>query len=84
MIKTLMPNALDADDYITLKQGDGGRATRALIQGAFLQAFATVPPQLAGVIGLSAMDDGGAVRILRHGAVLEAELRACLGETPLG
>jgi tRNA A37 threonylcarbamoyladenosine synthetase subunit TsaC/SUA5/YrdC len=50
-------------------------------------------PELVGVLdggsggstaSTVATIDGGAVRILRHGAVLEAELRACLGETPLG
>jgi len=62
MIKELPP-LVGKDDRITLKHGAGGRAMRGLIEGAFLKAFATDPPQLAGVIGLSAMDDGGAVRI---------------------
>jgi hydrogenase expression/formation protein HypE len=55
--------AVDRDARITLKHGAGGRAMRGLIQEAFLDAFVTDPPQLAGVIGLAAMDDGGAVRI---------------------
>ena len=55
--------AFAKDDRITLKHGAGGRAMRGLIETAFLHAFATDPPQLAGVHGLAAMDDGGAVRI---------------------
>ena len=54
--------AVDRGARITLKHGAGGRAMRGLIEEAFLGAFATDPPQLAGVIGLAAMDDGGAVR----------------------
>jgi hydrogenase expression/formation protein HypE len=52
-----------AEERITLKHGAGGRAMRRLIQDAFLRAFATDPEEPAGVIGLSAMDDGAAVRI---------------------
>jgi hydrogenase expression/formation protein HypE len=51
------------DDRIMLKHGAGGRAMRRLIEEAFLRAFATEPERPAGVIGLSAMDDGAAVRI---------------------
>jgi len=36
---------------------------RRLIEDSFLRAFATEPEAPAGVLGLSAMDDGGAVRI---------------------
>jgi hydrogenase expression/formation protein HypE len=51
------------DERIMLKHGAGGRAMRRLIQEAFLDAFQTEPPLVAGVIGLSALDDGAAVRI---------------------
>jgi hydrogenase expression/formation protein HypE len=52
-----------ADDRILLKHGAGGRAMRRLIEEAFLHAFETVPAVRAGVLGVAAMDDGGAVRI---------------------
>ena len=52
-----------ADDRITLKHGAGGRAMRRLIAESFLAAFHTDPEEPAGRIGLSAMDDGAAVRI---------------------
>jgi hydrogenase expression/formation protein HypE len=45
---------------ITLKQGGGGRAMRALIERLFVRDFATLP--FDGV-GIAAMDDGAAVRI---------------------
>ena len=51
------------DSQILLKHGAGGRAMRRLIEEAFLQAFATEPELKPGVIGVSEMDDGGAVRI---------------------
>lgn len=51
------------DDRILLKHGAGGRAMRRLITETFLSAFASDPPERAGVLGLSAMDDGGAVRV---------------------
>jgi hydrogenase expression/formation protein HypE len=51
------------DKQILLKHGAGGRAMRRLIEEAFLHAFETEPPLRPGVIGVSAMDDGGAVRI---------------------
>jgi len=51
------------EERIMLKHGAGGRAMRRLIAEAFLSAFRTDPPERAGVHGLSAMDDGGAVRI---------------------
>jgi hydrogenase expression/formation protein HypE len=65
--------ALDKDARITLKHGAGGRAMRGLIESAFLEAFATDPPQLAGVIGLAAMDDGGAVRVGDRWLVLSTD-----------
>ena len=45
---------------ITLKQGGGGRAMRALIERLFVRDFAMLP--FDGV-GIAAMDDGAAVRI---------------------
>src|SRR3954462_2874042 len=45
---------------ITLKQGGGGRAMRALIERLFVRDFAT--PPFEGV-GIAAMDDGSAIRI---------------------
>jgi len=50
-------------DRILLKHGAGGRAMRRLIAESFLSAFATDPPERPGVLGLSAMDDGAAVRV---------------------
>jgi hydrogenase expression/formation protein HypE len=46
-----------------LKHGAGGRAMRRLIEESFLTAFATDPAEPAGLLGVAAMDDGGAVRI---------------------
>jgi hydrogenase expression/formation protein HypE len=51
------------DERILLKHGSGGRAMRRLIQEAFLTAFRTDPESPAGVLGIAAMDDGGAMRI---------------------
>ncbi len=48
------------DTKITLKCGAGGRAMRALIESVFLPGVA---PAAAGDIGLSAMDDGAALRV---------------------
>ncbi len=45
---------------ITLKQGGGGRAMRALIETLFVRDFAELP--FDGV-GVGAMDDGAAIRI---------------------
>jgi len=56
-------SCLAADDQILLKHGAGGRAMRRLIADAFLHAFETTPEVRPGVLGVSAMDDGGAVRI---------------------
>ena len=52
-----------ADERILLKHGAGGRAMRRLIESSVLQAFQTEPACRAGVIGVSEMDDGGAVRV---------------------
>ena len=51
------------DERIMLKHGAGGRAMRRLIEEAFLTAFGTDPVEPAGLLGVAAMDDGGAVRI---------------------
>jgi hydrogenase expression/formation protein HypE len=62
-----------ADERIVMKHGAGGRAMRRLIQDAFLRAFETDPPCPAGVLGVSAMDDGGAVRIGDRWLVLSTD-----------
>jgi hydrogenase expression/formation protein HypE len=49
---------------VTLKQGGGGRAMRALIERLFVRDFATLPlhnPDIS--VGIAAMDDGAAIRI---------------------
>lgn len=51
------------DERIGLKHGAGGRAMRRLIEESFLHAFHTEPEIPAGLLGLSAMDDGAAMRI---------------------
>ena len=56
-------SGVTADDRILLKHGSGGRAMRRLIEESFLRAFATEPEMPAGVVGVAAMDDGGAVYI---------------------
>jgi len=56
-------SSVTTDDRILLKHGAGGRAMRRLIEEAFLHAFETDPAELAGCLGVAAMDDGGAVRI---------------------
>ena len=58
-----MSTVVPADDRIMMKYGAGGRAMRRLIEEAFQSAFAFDPELPAGVIGLSAMDDGAAVRV---------------------
>jgi len=56
-----MTTAIDAPvGRVTLKQGGGGRAMRALIERLFVRDFATMP--FEGV-GIAAMDDGAAIRI---------------------
>ena len=57
-----MPVAV-SEDRILLKHGAGGRAMRRLIEEAFVRAFAPVPDSPAGMVGVAAMDDGGAVRV---------------------
>ena len=54
-----MPSALD--DRITLKYGAGGQAMRTLIRQVFLDGMVREPAD--GDVGLSAMDDGAALRI---------------------
>jgi hydrogenase expression/formation protein HypE len=49
-----------APGRVTLKQGGGGRAMRALIEKLFIREFAAMP--FDGV-GLGAMDDGAAIKI---------------------
>ena len=58
-----MSTAVPSDDRIMLKHGAGGRAMRRLIEEAFHSAFTFDPEVPAGVIGLSAMDDGAAIRV---------------------
>jgi hydrogenase expression/formation protein HypE len=58
-----MSTAIPADDRIMLKHGAGGRAMRRLIEEAFQHAFTIEPELPAGIIGLTAMDDGAAVRL---------------------
>jgi hydrogenase expression/formation protein HypE len=58
-----MTTVMPSDDRILLKHGAGGRAMRRLIEESFRTAFTTEPELQPGVIGLSAMDDGAAVRI---------------------
>jgi hydrogenase expression/formation protein HypE len=57
-----MPLLPVTDERIMLKHGAGGRAMRRLIHDAVLDAFRT-DVAAPGVIGLSALDDGAAVRI---------------------
>lgn len=45
---------------VTLKQGGGGRAMRALIERLFIKEFAAMPFE---GIGLAAMDDGAAIPV---------------------
>jgi hydrogenase expression/formation protein HypE len=54
---------LVADERIMLKHGAGGRAMRRLIEEAFVRAFHTDPEAPAGLLGVAALDDGGAVRL---------------------
>jgi hydrogenase expression/formation protein HypE len=46
-------------ERVSLKQGAGGRAMRALIQDVFLRGFDAPVP--GGGVGLAAMDDGAAI-----------------------
>jgi hydrogenase expression/formation protein HypE len=56
MTSTLVPPA----GRITLKQGGGGRAMRALIEKLFVHDFAKLPFE---GLGIAAMDDGAALRV---------------------
>ncbi len=58
-----MSTAMPADDSIGMKHGAGGRAMRRLIEESFHKAFTFEPELPAGILGLSAMDDGAAMRI---------------------
>ncbi|MBS1820017.1 MAG: hydrogenase expression/formation protein HypE [Acidobacteria bacterium] len=58
-----MSTVVPTDERIGLKHGAGGRAMRRLIEESFHKAFTFEPEIPAGVIGLSAMDDGAAVRV---------------------
>jgi hydrogenase expression/formation protein HypE len=51
---------MNVPSRVTLKQGGGGRAMRALIERLFIREFAAMP--FDGV-GLAAMDDGAAIPI---------------------
>ncbi|HEX7831009.1 MAG TPA: hydrogenase expression/formation protein HypE [Thermoanaerobaculia bacterium] len=57
---TALVSSLSHGSRVTLKQGGGGRAMRALIEKLFVRDFATLP--FDGV-GIAAMDDGAAVKI---------------------
>jgi hydrogenase expression/formation protein HypE len=57
-----MPLLPVTDERIMLKHGAGGRAMRRLIHDAMLEAF-HADVATPGVIGLSALDDGAAIRI---------------------
>ena len=45
---------------LTMKHGAGGRAMRRLIQSVFASGW---DPSPEGIVGLEAMDDGGAIRV---------------------
>jgi hydrogenase expression/formation protein HypE len=55
----LTPRSAVLDEKISLKYGAGGRAMRALIEDVFLDGAVDA----AGGIGLTAMDDGAALRV---------------------
>jgi hydrogenase expression/formation protein HypE len=54
---------VDTESRILLAHGSGGRSMRRFIEEEFLQTFRTDPEMPAGLIGVAAMDDGGAVRV---------------------
>ncbi|HEX2835731.1 MAG TPA: hydrogenase expression/formation protein HypE [Thermoanaerobaculia bacterium] len=60
MSSCALPLSNVAPGRVTLKQGGGGRAMRALIEKLFIREFAAMP--FDGV-GLGAMDDGAAIPI---------------------
>jgi hydrogenase expression/formation protein HypE len=68
-----MSSVISPDAHIMLKHGAGGRAMRRLIEEAFHTAFTIEPELPAGIIGLSAMDDGAAVRIGERWLVLTTD-----------
>jgi hydrogenase expression/formation protein HypE len=56
--------AVPSGGRVTLKQGGGGRAMRALIERLFVRDFATMPLHNEDLsVGIAAMDDGAAIRI---------------------
>lgn len=58
-------------ERVSLKQGAGGRAMRALIQEVFVKGFAEDPAPEG--IGLAAMDDGAAIRLGDRWVVLTTD-----------
>jgi hydrogenase expression/formation protein HypE len=58
-----MSTVIPSEEHISLKHGGGGRAMRRLVEETFRHAFTFDPEQVAGEIGLEAMDDGAAVRV---------------------
>ncbi|MGZ7033078.1 MAG: AIR synthase related protein, partial [Thermoanaerobaculia bacterium] len=65
-----MTATISLPGHVTLKQGGGGRAMRALIEKLFVRDFATLP--FEGV-GIAAMDDGAALRIGDEWLVITAD-----------
>jgi hydrogenase expression/formation protein HypE len=63
MTTLLSPRPAILDERISMKYGAGGRAMRALIEGVFLAGAAEAPEEKGFGIGLSAMDDGAAIRV---------------------
>src|SRR3982750_2801540 len=66
MTPLLAPRPAILEERISMKYGAGGRAMRALIEGVFLAGAAEAPNGNASEdigIGLSAMDDGAAIRV---------------------
>ena len=57
-------------DRIALKHGAGGRAMRRLIESVFISGL---PGEPEGAVGLSAMDDGAAVRVGERWLVLTCD-----------
>jgi len=54
---------MNRDERVVMKHGAGGRAMRALVSELFVAGAGDVPGADAWEVGLSAMDDGAAVRI---------------------
>ena len=59
----MSPAPEDGNECVRLEHGAGGRAMRRLIEETFHAAFTFEPELQPGVIGLSAMDDGAAIRV---------------------